>query len=39
MAKIKNPHTKIKSCEYREIKNDKEGFTHIIRIKKLRKKK
>lgn len=37
MAKIKNPHTKIKGCEYSEIKNDKNGFTHIIKLKKIKK--
>jgi len=39
MAKIKNPYQKIKDCEYLEIKNTKKGFTHIIRIKRLKKKK
>lgn len=39
MAKVKNPHAKIKGCEYSEIKNDKKGFTHIIRIKRLKKNK
>jgi hypothetical protein len=39
MVKIKNPFEKIKYCEYEKLKNDKKGFTHIIKVKKLKKKK
>ena len=38
MAKIKNPYQRIKGCEYSKIKNDKKGFTHIIKVKSVKKK-